>query len=183
MSWTTGTQAEALAVNNAISTAFTGTSAAAIQMPSGAAYTPVNFFSPSYGQSKSLVFIASGVLSTTTGVNTLTFGVTGNTTQGTYNSSVIVATNGGVAQTASLTNAPWELMLTVTCVEPGPSGTYLTNGIMKVYPTTSTILSMKMSSSAANFTTQASYYWEYFANWSVASNSITVNSSVVLGVN
>lgn len=183
MSWTTGTQTEALSVNNAVSTAFTGTSAAAVLMPTGAAYTPNNFFNQSLGQSKTITFQASGVLSTTTGTNTLTFGISANTTQGTYNSAAIMATNGGVNQSASLSSVPWELFCAITCVEPGSAGTYITSGIMKVYPTTSTLLAMKLSSSASTFSTQASYYWEYFANWSASSNSITVNSSVILGVN
>src|ERR1700733_6265869 len=108
MSWITGTQVETLAVNNAASTAFTGTSVAAIQMPTGAAYTPSNFALPSYGQSKSLLFLVNGVMSTTTGTNNLTIGVTANTTQGTYNSGAIAATTGAIAQTASMTTRPWE---------------------------------------------------------------------------
>lgn len=184
MSFVTGTQTETLAVNNAASTAFTGTSVAAIQMPSGAAWTPANFALPSYGQSKTLLLIASGVFSTTTGTNALTFGISANTTQGTYNSSAIAATTGAVNQTASITAQPWQLECTITFTGAiGASATYITSGNMTMYPTASTLLNMKFSSSASTISTQVAYFWEYFALWGAASNSITINSSVILGVN
>ena len=82
-----------------MSTAFTGSSAAAILMPSGAAYTPSNFWLASYGQSKTLTFLAWGVYSGTS-TPSLTFGISANTTQGTYNSAAIAATTGAVVQGA-----------------------------------------------------------------------------------
>lgn len=189
MSWTTGTQTETLGANNAVSTAFTGTSAAAVLMASGAGYCPANFWLPTYGQSKSLLVKAYGVLSTTTGTNALTLGVTGNTTQGTYNSSAIFATTGAVNQTASLTNVPWDLEVLITNVTTGASGTFLSDGIMRVYPTTSSLLASRCSSSTANpntavtITTQSAYYIELFANWGAASNSLTVYNYTVIGLN
>jgi hypothetical protein len=189
MSWITGTQTEALSANSAVSTAFTGTSAAAIQMASGAGYCPANFFLPSYSTSKSILVKAFGVLSTTTGTNALTLGVTGNTTQGTYNSSAIFGTTGAINQTASLTNVPWDLELLITCVTGGSSGTFLSDGIMRVYPTTSTLLAERCSSSTANpntavtISTQSAYYIELFALWGAASNSLTVYNYTVLGLN
>jgi hypothetical protein len=185
MSWITGTQTEVLSVNNAVSTANTTTgTATAVLMPTGAGFTPANFALPSYGQSKSLLFRAFGVYSTTTGTNALTFGISANTTQGTYNSAAIAATTGAVNQTASITAQPWELEALITFTGAiGASATYITSGNMKMYPTSSTILTSKFSSSASTISTQVGYFWEYFALWGASSNSITVNGSVVFGLN
>jgi hypothetical protein len=189
MSWTTGTQTEALSANTVVSTAFTGTSAAAVQMASGAGYCPANFWLPSYGAAKSLLVKAFGVLSTTTGTNALTLGVTGNTTQGTYNSSAIFAATAAVNQTASLTNVPWDLEVLLTEVTGGSSGTFLADGIMRVYPTTSSLLASRCSSSTANpntavtISTQSAYFIELYALWGAASNSLTVYNYTVLGLN
>jgi hypothetical protein len=189
MSFTTGTQTEALSANSANSTAFTGTSTAAIQMVSGAGYLPANFWLPSYGTGQALLVKAYGVLSTTTGTNALTLGVSGNTTQGTYNSGAIFATTGAVNQTASLTNVPWDLEVLITCVTAGSSGTFLADGVMHVYPTTSTLLTSRCSSSSANpntaasVSTESAYYLELFALWSAGSNSLTVYNYTVLGLN
>jgi hypothetical protein len=60
---------------------------------------------------------------------------------------------------------------------------------MKVYPTTSTLLAMRCSSSAANpntalsLDTRNAFYVEMFANWGAASNSISAYSFIVLGLN
>jgi len=202
MSWTTGTQTEALSSASANSTAFTGTSAAAVILPTGAAFLPANFWLPSYSApGKSLLVKAHGVLSTTTGTNALTLAVTANTTQGsltaanlTAGTAGILATTGAVNQTASLTNVPWELEVVIANVTPGGSGTntFLSDGIMKVYPTTSTLLASRCSSSTANPNTtvsigssgtQAAYYVELGALWGAASNSLTVYSFIVLGLN
>lgn len=184
MSFETNTVTECLAVNNVVSTAFTGTSPAAVLMPSGAAFTPNGFILPSYGQSKSFYFVASGVFSTTTGTNALTFGITANTTQGTYNASTIAATTGAVNQTASITAQPWEMWALITFTGAiGASATYITSGMMKMYPTSSTLLATKFTSSASTISTQTAYFWEYFANWSAGSNSITVNGSAIFGIN
>ena len=158
-------------------------------MASGAGYCPANFWLPSYATGKSLLVKAYGVLSTTTGTNALTLGVSGNTTQGTYNSSGIFAATAAVNQTASLTAVPWDLEVLITCVTAGSSGTFLSDGIMRVYPTTSTLLASRISSSTANpntavtISTELAYYIELFALWSAASNSLTVYNSAVLGLN
>lgn len=189
LSWTTGTQTEALSASYANSTAFTGTSVAAVLLPSGAGYCPANFWLPSYGIGKALLVKAYGVLSTTTGTNALTLGVSGNTTQGTYNSSGIFATTGAINQTASLANVPWDLDLLITCTAAGSSGTFLADGVMHVYPTTSTLLTSRISSSAANPNTavtisaELAYYIELFALWGAGSNSLTVYNYAVLGLN
>lgn len=191
MSWTTGTQTEALSANTAVSTAFTsgGGTTASIQMVSGAGYAPANFWLPSYGIGKSLLVKASGALSTTTGSNALTIGVTGNTTQGTYNGSAIFATTAAITQTASLTNVPWELEVMINNTATGGSGAYLSNGLMKVYPTTSSVLISRCSSSTNNpntavtISTEIAYYIELFALWSTTGNSLTVYNATILGLN
>ncbi len=192
MSWTTGTQTEALSANSAVGSSFASFTAAQFIGPdaSAAAYIPANFFLPSYGRSKSLYVKAFGVLGTTATPN-LTFGMTGNTTQGTYNSSAIFATTGAVAGPASGSNMPWEFDLLISCVLTGSSGTFLADGQLKIYPTTSTIVSMRCSSSAANpntavtISTESAYYLELFAAFSAssASNNIQCYNISVLGLN
>jgi hypothetical protein len=158
-------------------------------MPSGAAVAPANFWLPSYGIGKSLLVKAYGVLSTTSGTNALTLGVSGNATQGTYNSSGIFAATAAVNQTASLTNVPWDLEVLITCTATGASGAFLSDGIMHVYPTASTLLASRISSSTANpntavtITTEQAYYIELFALWSAASNSLTVYNLATFGIN
>jgi hypothetical protein len=191
ISFTLGTQTEALSSASANSTAFTASgAAAAVLLPTGAAFLPANFWPPSYsGVGKSLLIKAHGVLSTTTGTNALTFGITANSGQATYNAAGIIATTGAVNQTASLTNVPWELEVIAVASATGGSGTILADGIMKVYPTTSTLLAMRCSSSAANpntalsLDTRNAFYVEMFANWGAASNSISAYSFIVLGLN
>lgn len=192
MSWTTGTQTEALSANAAVGSSFASFSAAQFIGPdaSAAAYLPANFFLPSYGRSKSLVVLANGVLGTT-GTPNLTFGITGNTAQGTYNGSAIFATTGATAAPASGSNMPWELMLIISCVTTGSGGTFLANGNLKIFPTVSTILNMRCSSSAANpntavtISTESAYYLELFAAFSAssASNNIQCYDITVLGIN
>jgi hypothetical protein len=199
ISWTTGTQTEALSVNSAVSSAFTGTSAAAVQMPTGAGYCPANFWLPSYGIGKALLVKAFGVLSTTTGSNSLTLGVIADTTEGTIapanltsGTAGVLATTGAITQTASLSNVPWDLEVLITCVTTGSSATFLSDGIMRVYPTTSTLLASRCSSSTANPNTTVTigtsgttgaYYVELGALWSAGSNSITVYGYTVFGLN
>lgn len=191
ISWTTGTQTEALGVNSANAAAYANLSVATQCSPAtGAGYTPANFWLPSYGISKSLLVKAFGVLSTT-GTPNLTLGVSANTTQGTYNSSGILATTGAVAQASSVTNVPWELEVLISNVTTGGSGTFLAGGMVKVYTASTTIQSMRISSSAANpntaatLSTQSAYYIELFATWSAASasNTLTVYDYAVLGLN
>jgi hypothetical protein len=189
VSFTTGTNTEAIGSASANSSAFTGTSAAAVILPTGAGFLPANFWLPSYGIGKSLLVKAYGVLSTTTGTNALTLGLSANTNQGTYNSGGIFATTGAVNQTASLSNVPWDLEVIITCSGAGSSGTFLADGVMHVYPTTSTLLASRCSSSAANpntaltLTTETAYYIELFALWGASSNSLTVYSMITLGLN
>jgi hypothetical protein len=191
ISWTTGTQTECLAVNSAVGSAYASSSTAtAVSPATGAGYTPANFFLPAYGQSKSLLVKAFGVLGTTSTPN-LTLGISANTTQGTYNSSNIVATTGAVAQASSVSNVPWELEVLITCVTTGGSGTFLAGGMVRVYTASTTIQTMRCSSSAANpntaatLSTQSAYYWELFATWgsSSSSNTLTVYDYAVLGIN
>jgi hypothetical protein len=198
MSWTTGTQTEALGVGSAVGVALANSTAlSTTQSPAtGAGYCPANFFLPSYGVSKSLLVKASGVLSTTATPN-LTVAVVLNTTQGTppaalsTGTSGVLATTGAVAQASSVTNVVWELDVVITNVTTGSSGTFLANGIMKVYTASTTIQSMRISSSTANpntaatLSTQSAYYVELAALWGAASssNSFQVYSYAVLGLN
>ena len=56
MSWTTGTQTEALAASTVIPSAYnTFTSVQYIGTPTAAGYLPANFFLPSYGSGKSVL--------------------------------------------------------------------------------------------------------------------------------
>jgi hypothetical protein len=191
MSWTTGTQTEALGANSAVGSALaSSTSATAISPGTGAAYLPANFFLPTYGVSKSLYVKAFGVLGTTATPN-LTVGVTANTTQGTYNSSGILATTGAVAQQSSVTNVAWELDVLLSCVTTGSSGTFLADGLFKIATGTTAVQAIRISSSTANpntavtLSTQAAYYLELFATWSASSssNTIQVYNYAVLGLN
>jgi hypothetical protein len=187
VSWTTGTQTEAIGVNTATGTPYVSTtSPIAVSPASGAGYTPANFWLPTYGISKSLYVKAFGVLSTT-GTPNLTVGVSANTTQGTYNSSGILATTGAVAQASSVTNVPWELDAIITCVTTGGSGTFLADGKFSVAGSTWERLSSSSANpnTTANLSTQAAYYIELFATWgtSSASNSLQVYTYAILGLN
>jgi len=192
MSWTTGTQAEALSANSAVGSSFASfTSAQYIGPdPTASAYLPANFFLPAYGKSKSILVKAFGVLGTTSTPN-LTLGITGNTTQGTYNSSAIFATTGATAAPASGSNMPWELDLLISCATAGSSGTFLADGNLKIYPTVSTLINMRCSSSTANpntavtISTESAYYLELFATFSSSSssNNIQCYNITVLGIN
>lgn len=191
MSWTTGTQMECLGSSTAVGSAYASSSAATSVSPAtGAGYAPANFFLPSYGVAKRLWVKATGVLSTTSTPN-LTVGVTANTTQGTYNSSGILATSAVTAQASTVTNVPWELDLMVVCVTTGGSGTFLGFGKFVVYTASTTEQMMRVSSSTANpntaftLSTQSAYYVEMFATWgtSSASNSLQVYDYSVYGTN
>ena len=191
MSWTTGTQTEALSASYVNGSALASSSTAtAIGPTTGAAYLPANFFLPSSGVGKSLLVKAFGVLSDTATPN-LTIGVTANTTQGTYNSSGIFATTGTLAQGSGVTNVPWDLEVLITCASVGASGTFLADGMFRVYNTATTINTARCSSSSANpntaltLSTESAYYVELFATWSAASasNTITVYNVAVLGLN
>jgi hypothetical protein len=192
MSWTTGTQTEALGANNAVGSSFASFTAAQFIGPSasGSGYLPANFFLPSTGVGKSLLVKAFGVVGTTATPN-ITFGMTFNTAQGTYNGSGIVATTGAVAGPTSGSNMPWEFDLIITCSATGAAGTFLADGALKIYPTGTTVQNLRCSSSAANpntalsLTTESAYYLELFAAFSAssASNNIQCYDVVVLGLN
>jgi hypothetical protein len=190
MSWTTGTQTETLGVNSAVGSALSNSSALTVVNPAtGAGYCPANFFLPSYGISKSLLVLASGVLSTTSTPN-LTLAIYGDTTQGTA-AGTPLATTGAVAQASSVTNVPWELYCVISNVTTGSSGTFLSMGMVKVYTASTTIQSIRISSSSANpntattLSTQSAYYIELAATWGTAnaSNSLQVYSYAVVGLN
>ncbi len=191
MSWTTGTQTEALSANSANGTSFaTFTSAQYIGATTGAAYLPANFFLPATGTGKSLLVKAHGIISTT-GTPNFTMAVTANTTQGTYNSSGILATTAATAQGSGETNVPWELEVIITCATTGGSGTFLADGIWKVYPTGTSLIAARCSSSTANpntaltLSTESAYYVELAGTWSASSssNAVQVYNLAVLGLN
>lgn len=197
MSWTTGTQAEALAVGSANGSAYSASTTATVVSPfSGAGYCPANFWLPSYGVSKSLYVIAKGVLSTTSTPN-LTLAVEANTTQGTSAAVInvagtgVLASTGTIAQASGVTNINWELDCLISCVTTGSSGTFLAHGIVKWYTTATAIQTARISSSSANpntvatLSTQSAYYIELAALWGTnsSSNTLTVYDYAVLGLN
>lgn len=194
MSWTTGTQTEALSCANVNGTALANSTTASVISPAeGAAYAPANFWLPTYGASKGLLMKAYGVLSTT-GTPNLTLEVAFDSTQGTRNASGIVATTGAVAQATTVTNVPWDLEVLISNVSTGPTANFLAMGMVRVYTASTTIQSMRISSSAANpntafafgsLGTQSAYYIELCGTWGTASasNTITVYGYSVLGLN
>jgi hypothetical protein len=195
MSWTTGTQTEALSANNAVGTSFASFTTAQYVGPSasGAGYLPANFFLPALGGGKSLLVKAFGVLGTTTTPN-VTVGLSGNITQGIYSGGTpnIFATTTAIAGPASGSNMPWELDVIITCVTTGSAGTFLADGALKLYPTTTTVQNFRCSSSAANpntvtsaISTESAMYLEPFAAFSAssASNNIQVYNIAILGLN
>jgi hypothetical protein len=191
MSWTTGTQTEALSASSANGSALaSSTTPTIINAAASSAYLPANFWLPTYGVSKAILVKAFGVMGTTSTPN-LTLELLANTTQGTRNSSGIVATTSATAGPASGSNMPWELDCYLSCASTGSSGTVLAMGMLKIYPTVSTILTMRFSSSVANpntaltLSTQSAYYLELFATWGTnsASNTITCYGFTALGLN
>jgi hypothetical protein len=197
MSWTTGTQAECLGSSSSVGSALANsTTVTCVQPASGSGYLPANFFLPSYGPAKRVWVKASGVLSTTSTPN-LTFAVLADSTLGTppanltSGTSGVLATTGAVAQASSVTNVPWELEVQFSCVTTGSSGTFLADGIVRVYTASTTIQSMRISSSTANpntaatLSTVSAYYIELGALWGTASasNTLTVYDYSVFGTN
>jgi len=191
MSFVTGTQTEALSANSAVGSAYnTSTTATVVSPATGAAWIPANFVQPSYGSSKALLVKAYGVLSTTSTPN-LTMEVLANTTQGTRNSSGILATTGTLAQGSGVTNVPWELEVLITAATTGASASFLGMGMFKVYNSATTLNTARCSSSAANpntgltLSSQSAYYIEVAATWGTnsASNTLTVYGYTVLGLN
>jgi hypothetical protein len=201
MSWTTGTQTEALSLANINGTALANSSATGVISPAeGAAYTPANFWLPTYGASKGLLVKCHGVLSTTA-TPTLTIGVVTDTTLGTPPANLTSGTAGVLATTGAVTmgtvtNIPWELEVIISCVTTGSSATFLADGIFKTYDAVTTATAWhaaRCSSSTANPNTTSTassgttsaYYIEVAALWSAASasNTIQVYAHTVLGLN
>ena len=191
VSWTTGTQTEALASSSAVSGASDSfTSAQYIGATTGAAYLPANFWLPTYGVGKSLLVKAFGVMGCTSTPN-ITIGISANTSQGTYNPSDIFATTGAVACPASGSNMPWELEVLISCAGTGSSGSLLADGQFTLAATSTTQYVYRCSSSTANpntaatINTENAWYVELFAAFSSSSssNTITVYQSAVLGLN
>jgi hypothetical protein len=195
MSWTTGTQTECLSANTAVGSTFNTFTSAQYIGPSATAagYLAANFFLPSYGAGKTLLVKAFGILGTT-GTPNLTVGLSANTTQGTYNSSGQLATTAAVAQSSGVTTVPWELDVLITCVSTGSSGTFLSDGMFKVYNAITSATAWgayRCSSSTANpntaytLSTETAYYLELFATWgtSNSANLIQCYNIAVLGIN
>ena len=191
MSYESGTQTEAISSSFAVGSAYNSfTSAQYIGTATAAGLLPANFFLPSYGTGKSLLVKAFGVISTTSTPN-FTMAVSANATQGTLSSANILATTGAVAMPSSVTNVPWELEVLISCVTTGSSGTFLSDGMWKLYGTTTTLSAFRCSSSSANpntaatLSTQTAYYVELAGTWSASSssNSVTVYQAAVLGLN
>lgn len=189
MSFVTGTQTEALSANSAVGTALASSSAVAlISPPSGAAWLPANFVQPSYGQSKAILVKAWGVLSTTA-TPTLIIEVLANTTQGTRNSSGILAVTPATTMGSGVTNVPWSLDVLITAATTGASASFLGMGTFDVG--TTSIIRARCSSSTANpntgltLSSQSAYYIELSGTWSAASasNTIQVYGYTVLGLN
>ena len=198
ISWTTGTQTECLGANNAVGATYgTSVTATAISPPTGAAYCPANFWLPSYGIGKSLLVKASGVLSTTS-TPTLNFAVTADSTIGTVpvltvGTAGVLALTGAVTQQTTLTIVPWELECVITCITTGATGTFLSDGTVKVYYAATNVQSMRLSSTpvsnpntvTGSTTTLNAYYIELSAQWGTnsSSNVLQVYSYIVMGLN
>jgi hypothetical protein len=189
MSWTTGTQTEALASNTAVGASFPSfTAAQYVGAPSGAGYLPANFFLPTLGVGKAFMVKAFGTISTT-GTPNFTMAVSLNTTQGTYNSSGILATTAATAQASGETTVPWELEVIATCTGTGSSGAILADGMWKVYPTGTTLIAARCANvtpnTALTISTESAYYVELAGTWSAssASNAVQVNRVLVIGLN
>lgn len=197
MSFTTGTQTEALSVNPAVGSAYANsTSVTVISTAASAGFLPANFFLPSYGIAKGLLVRASGVLSVT-GTPNLTMAVLANSTQNsppanlTSGTSGVLATTGTLAQGSGVTTVPWDLEVLLSCSAVGSAGTILAMGMLRVYNTATTINTARCSSSTANpntaasLSTQTAYYIELGALWGTASssNTITTYGYTVLGLN
>jgi hypothetical protein len=189
MTWLTGTQTEVLAVSTAVGSSYnTFTSAQYIGIPSGAGYLPANTALASYGTGKSINVKAVGTISTT-GTPTFTMAVTANTTQGSYNSGAILATTTTVTQGSGESAVPWELDVTFTCTATGSSGTWLSDGMWKIYPTGTTLIAARIANSTPNtpltLNTQSAYYIELAGTWSASSssNAVQVNKVIVTGLN
>ena len=191
MSWTTGTQAECLAANSAVGSSFASfTSAQYIGATTSAAYLPANFFPPSTGVGKSILFKAFGIISDTATPN-FTLAISANTTQGTYNSSGVLATSAATTMGSGVTNVPWELDVIITCVSTGASGTFLAMGTWKTFEAATTVRAIRVSSSTANpntavtLSTESAYYLELAGTWSASSssNAVQVYNTAVIGLN
>jgi hypothetical protein len=197
MSWTTGTQTEALSVNPAVGSAYsTSTTSTVISTAASAGFLPANFFLPSFGVAKGLLVKAFGVLSTTATPN-LTLAVVANGTQNAAPATLsagtagVLATSGTLAQGSGVTNVPWDLEVLFSCSTVGGSGTILGDGMWRIYNTATTINVARVSSSTANpntpatLSTQLAYYVELAALWGTnsASNTITLYGYTVLGLN
>ena len=197
MSWTTGSQTEALSTNPAVGSAYnTSTTCTVINTAASATYLPANFFLPSYGIGKSLLAKAFGVVSTTSTPN-LSMGIVAATSQGTPPANLtsatsgVLATTGTLAQGSGVTNVPWDLEVLLTCSATGSAGSLLAMGMFRVYNTATTINTARCSSSTANPNTAASlatgsaWYIELAALWGTnsSSNTITMYGFTVLGLN
>lgn len=191
MSWTTGTQTEALSANTAVGSAFnTFTAAQYVGASSAAAYLPSNLANLSKGAGTSFLYKAFGVVNTTATPN-LTFAISANTTQGTYNSGGVLATTPATATGSGLANVEFDLEALITIVSTGASGTWLAMGRVLLYEGATTIRTLRLSSSTANpntavtLSTLSAYYLELAATYSAssASNGVQLYQAAVLGLN
>ena len=194
MSWTTGTQTEALSANTAVGTSFNTFTSAQYIGPSstGSGYLPANFFLPNTGVGKTLNVKAFGYYACTA-TPTLVLGITANTTQGTYNSSGIFAQTPAMTLASGVTGW-WSLDCLITCTATGSSGTFLASGAVILYSAVTSATawnSGRLTSSTANpntaltLSTEVAYYVELFATYSSssASNLVQVYNVAVLGLN
>lgn len=194
MSWTTGTQAELLAANTTIPSAYASFTSAQYVGPAVATnanpYLPANFFLGNQGVGKTLYVKAFGIAGTTS-TPTFTIGVSLNTTSGTYNGSGVAAVTPSITMPSGITNEPWELDVLITCTGTGSSGVLLADGLFKLYESATAIAGFRCSSSTANpntgltISTEVAYYVEPFASFgsSSASNLVNVYSWAVMGLN
>lgn len=191
MSWTTGTQTEALSANTAVGSSFnTFTSAQYVGATTAAAYLPSNFANLSRGAGSSILYKAYGIVGTT-GTPNITFAVSANTTQGTYNSGGVLATTAATATGSGLSNVEFDLECLITVVTTGASGTWLAMGRVLLYEAATTVRTLRLSSSTANpntavtLSTESAYYLELACTYSAssASNLIQLYQAAVLGLN
>ena len=196
MSWTTGTQAELLASNITIPSAYATFTSAEYIGPAVAtnssAYLPANFFMGVAGVGKTLNIKANGYYKCTA-TPTLVLGISLNTTSGTYNGSGILAQTPTMTLSSGVTGF-WSMDVLATCTGTGSSGTFLASGPVVMYSAVTTATAWnfgRCSSSTADpntaltISTDVAYYVELFAAYgsSSASNQVNVYNVAVLGLN
>lgn len=191
MSFLTGRQAELIFAGLTAGTALSNTTTATCISPRGNTtplpYLPPGFFSAAYGQNQKLKIVARGVISTAaSSPGTLTLAAYLATTD-TATLGTSVCASGAFTPATSLSNAIFEIDLTVTCGAPGPVPNLYGFGKAMINPAAADGAEYGMGSVTAvtSLSTEAAYYVQIGATWGTASasNSITMYDTEIWGLN